>query len=268
MAIKVQVRFTENGKAYDFDAEGFADLEKGDFVLVDSNDAAEFAVVTGKPVEIQPESMRGELKRVLRKATKEDIATHEKWRQQEQDARKSIEDKVRNHGLDMKLCEVKYSFDGSKILISYTSDDRVDFRELVRDLASLFRTRVELRQIGARDEAKVCGGYGPCGQEICCRRFLDDYTQVSIKMAKAQGLSLNPNKINGVCGKLMCCLEYEFGTYRDLQSKLPQLGTRISTADGEGEVTYQDILKQRVTLKFVGENGVEFRDYGLEELKF
>lgn len=127
---------------------------------------------------------------------------------------------------------------------------------------------MELRQIGARDEAKVCGGYGPCGQEICCRRFLDDYTQVSIKMAKAQGLSLNPNKINGVCGKLMCCLEYEFGTYRDLQSKLPQLGTRISTADGEGEVAYQDILKQRVTLKFVDENGVEFRDYGLEELKF
>lgn len=268
MAIKVQVKFTDSGKAYDFDAEGFADLQKGDFVLVDSNDAADFGIVATKPTEVQPENLRGELKRVLRKATAEDIATREKWEKKEKDARKSVEERVKNHGLDMKLCEVKYSFDGSKILISYTSDDRVDFRELVRDLASLFRTRVELRQIGARDEAKACGGYGPCGQEVCCRRFLGDYRQVSIKMAKAQGLALNPNKINGVCGKLMCCLDYEFSTYRDLQSKLPQLGTRISTADGEGEVAYQDILKQRITLKFVDDKGVEFRDYGLDELKF
>lgn len=268
MPVIVEVKFSENGRAYFFNAESFPDLVKDDGVLVDSNNSTDFGIVTGKPREVSASSVRGDLKNIIRKATPEDWNVYKKWRDKEREAVPLIEKSIQKFNLVMKLTDVKYSFDGSKILISYTSDDRVDFRELVRDLASIFKTRVELRQIGARDEAKICGGCGPCGQELCCRRFLNDYQQVTIKMAKCQGLALNPNKINGVCGKLMCCLGYEFDTYRDLQAKMPSLGTRVSTADGEGEVVYQDLLKEQVTLKFRKDDGFENRSYALKDLKF
>ena len=268
MPIIVEVKFNENGRAYYFNAEGFLDLVKGDGVLVDSNNSTDFGIVVAKPKEVDISAIRGELKSIIRKATADDWATCKRWKQKEQDAFPLIEKSIQKFNLVMKLTDVKYSFDGSKILISYTSDDRVDFRELVRDLASIFRTRVELRQIGPRDEAKKCGGCGPCGQELCCRRFLNDYQSVTIKMAKSQGLALNPSKINGVCGKLMCCLEYEFPVYRDIQAKMPLLGTRVSTIDGEGEVVYQDLLKEQVVLRFKKDDGFETKSYDLTDLKF
>lgn len=196
------------------------------------------------------------------------MGKYEKWLKKEEEAVPLIEKSIEKFKLTMKITSIKYTFDGSKMLISYTSDDRVDFRELVRDLASMFRTRIELRQIGTRDEAKIHGGCGACGQELCCHRFLKDYPQVTIKMAKTQSLALNPNKINGVCGKLMCCLNYEFATYRDIQAKMPAIGTRVSSVDGEGEVVYQDLLKEKVTLKLTKEDGFELQSYALSELKF
>lgn len=249
-----------------FNASLVSEIKKGDNVLVDIDDTTEF----GRVLEVRKIDDKNNLisNKIVRLATSEDVEKHENNLKKEAEALPQILEKVKKFNLDMKLVDVKYFFDGSKLLITYTSDDRVDFRELVKDLASTFKTRIELKQIGARDEAKMCGICGVCGQELCCKRFLDDYKTVSIKMAKAQGLSLNPTKINGVCGKLLCCLQYEYSTYKELSEKLPSIGTKIKTDKGNGIVVYQDILKQKVTVKFEKDDAVETVDYDVAELKF
>lgn len=249
-----------------FDASAVEGLKKGDNILVDFDDLTEF----GRVLEIRKiDDKKNQIKdKVIRLATKEDVEKHEKNLQKEIEAQPQILDKIKKFNLDMKLVDVKYFFDGSKLLITYTSDDRVDFRELVKDLAATFKTRIELKQIGSRDEAKMCGICGICGQELCCKKFLDDYKTVSIKMAKAQGLSLNPTKINGVCGKLLCCLQYEYSTYKELADKLPAVGSKIRTDKGNGVVVYQDILKQKVTLKFENDDVTELIEYDVNDLKF
>ena len=268
MPIVVEVKFSENGRVYYFDASSFLDLKKGENVIVDADGCNEFAVVLKKPKEVPKSNLKGELKSVIRRATKQDLETHNNWLKKEKDAVPLIEKSVQKFNLDMKLVDVKYNFDGSKILIIYTADGRVDFRELVRELASIFKTRVELRQIGSRDEAKMCGGCGVCGQELCCRRFLDDYNQSTIKMAKAQGLALNPSKINGVCGKLMCCLEYEYPEYKKVQDKMPALNSKVTFEGGEGIVVFQDLLKEQVVLKVEKEDASEFKTFDLDQIKF
>ncbi len=265
MPIVVEVKFTENGRVFYFDASLFPDLKKNDRIVVDYNDVDEFAVVVSKPKEknVCPHK----LQKVLRVATEKDIELNEKWLKKSIDAIPLVEKSVQKYGLVMKLVDVKYNFGGGKLLITYTADDRVDFRELVRELASIFKTRIELRQIGLRDEAKLCGGCGPCGQELCCRRFLSDYPQVAIKMAKTQGLALNPSKINGVCGKLMCCLEYEYPEYKKAQEKMPPLSSIVECPDGEGEVVYHDLIKEEVVVKIIKEEIYELKSFKPELVK-
>lgn len=267
----VEVKFSEKGRVYYFDGSMVESLNKGDFVIVDHNEANEFAEIVAKPKNVENFCKQQELKKVVRKATEKDKETHNNWIKKEKDAIPIIEKSVQKFELKMKLVEVKYNFDGSKLLVVYTADERVDFRELVRELASKFKTRIELRQIGFRDEAKMCGGCGACGQELCCRRFLSDYTQVTIKMAKTQNLALNPNKINGVCGKLMCCLEYEYPEYKQLQDKMPPIGSVVLSPDGEGEVVYHDFIKEEVMLKFKKKDKDDIeklKSYTLDKLKF
>ena len=208
------------------------------------------------------------LKSVIRIATEQDEKTVEKNRQKEKEAFKICQEKIRKHGLDMKLIEAEYTFDNNKVLFYFTADGRIDFRELVKDLAAVFRTRIELRQIGVRDEAKMLGGMGICGRKLCCNTFLSEFAPVSIKMAKEQNLSLNPTKISGVCGRLMCCLKNEQETYEYLNSKLPNIGEKLKTKDGVfGEVQRVDVLRQKVKLIVEDENGdKEIQEYKIDDL--
>lgn len=266
MLTVANVNLRKEEKPVWFDASAVAEIKKGDNVLVDIDETTEF----GRVLEVRKvEDKKGQItNKVIRIATNEDVEKHENFLKKEAEAWPQILEKVKKFNLDMKLVDVRYFFDGSKLLITYTSEDRVDFRELVKDLASTFKTRIELRQIGSRDEAKMCGICGICGQELCCKKFLDDYKTVSIKMAKTQGLSLNPTKINGVCGKLLCCLQYEYSTYKELSEKLPSIGSKIKTDKGNGVVVYQDILKQKVTLKFENDDATELVEYDVADLKF
>lgn len=241
MAEVIGVRFQDVGKIYYFDPDGVK-LNEGDKVVVETARGIEFGEVAMANREVEEEQVVKPLKMLIRPATPEDVETHEKNRQKEQEAFIICQKKIETHKLDMKLVEVEYTFDGSKILFYFTADGRVDFRELVRDLASVFRTRIELRQIGVRDEAKMVGGLGICGRPFCCNSFLGDFQPVSIKMAKEQGLSLNPVKISGTCGRLMCCLKYEQNVYDHLLRVTPRQGALVETKDGRGTVVDSSLL--------------------------
>lgn len=259
----VGVRFKSAGKIYYFDPSDI-DLQLGDSVIVETARGLEFGEIVTGPKQISSEELVSPLKNVVRKATTEDEQKAEEIKEKEEEAFNVCVDKIEKHDLEMKLVDVEKSFDGSKIIFYFTADGRVDFRDLVKDLASVFKTRIELRQIGVRDEAKMLGGIGPCGRELCCASFLGDFDPVSIKMAKDQNLALNPNKISGICGRLMCCLRYESEVYEEAQEIFPQPGETVETAEGRGEVQDFNVVKERVQLKM--EDTHQFKEYPLEEI--
>ena len=241
MAFVIGVRFREVGKIYYFDPDG-NELEKGEYVIVETSRGIECGEVAMANRLISDDDISFPLKKLIRKATREDI---EKVRENKEKEKKAFEvclEKIKEHKLNMKLINVEYTFDNNKILFYFTADGRVDFRELVKDLAYVFRTRIELRQIGVRDEAKMLGGLGICGRPFCCKTFLGDFQPVSIKMAKEQGMSLNPVKISGICGRLMCCLKYEQEAYTDLLKKTPKIGAIVGTPDGKGTVVDLNLI--------------------------
>ena len=241
----VSVRFKENGKVYFFDPAGL-DIQRGSYVIVDTARGLECGYAVQGSHDESSEKIVKPLKAVERVATKQDI---EKMKQNRLDEKKAFDiclEKIEKHKLEMKLIDAEYTFDRSKVLFYFTADGRVDFRELVKELASIFRTRIELRQIGVRDESKLMGGVGVCGQPFCCSRFLSDFTPVSIKMAKEQGLSLNPTKISGCCGRLMCCLSYEQNVYEHLNKLTPSIGSYVKTADGNGIVVEVSLLASKL----------------------
>ena len=241
----ISVRFRGGCKNYDFDPKGLA-VKMGEEVVVETAQGLEFATCTVGNHEVEDSAVVQPLCPVLRRATDADRATVERNRRKESEAFDICEKKIADHGLEMKLVNVSCGFDGSKIIFFFTADGRVDFRELVRDLASVFRARIELRQIGVRDEAKMVGGLGICGRPFCCSQFLDSFLPVSIKMAKTQNLSLNPTKISGTCGRLMCCLKYEQNAYEDAQKRMPKNESFVQTPDGPGNVKSVDLLQEKV----------------------
>lgn len=265
----IGVRFRRAGKIYYFDPAGF-EIDKDDNVIVETARGVEFGKVVLGPREVPDEQVIQPLKPVIRKATDDDVATEAKNRTKEADAYKICLEKIRKHNLEMKLIECEYTFDNNKVLFYFTADGRIDFRELVKDLAAVFKTRIELRQIGVRDEAKSLGGIGICGRPLCCSTYLADFAPVSIKMAKEQNISLNPTKISGTCGRLMCCLNNEEAAYEELNSHLPGMGDHVTTKDGkQGDVVSINVLKQIVRIVITDENGdKEAKDYKASDLTF
>ncbi|MBU5591702.1 stage 0 sporulation family protein [Clostridium sp. MSJ-4] len=257
----VGVRFKKAGKIYYFDPVDL-DIEKGQNIIVETARGIEFGQCVIGCKEVKEEEIVSPLKTVLRKATEEDIKRHLENKSKEKDAFDICSKKISEHNLVMKLIDVEYTFDNNKVIFYFTAEGRVDFRELVKDLATIFKTRIELRQIGVRDEAKMIGGLGPCGRPMCCSSFLGDFASVSIKMAKEQNLSLNPTKISGICGRLMCCLNYEQDTYEDIRKRLPRVGSIVKTEMGNGEVVSNSVVKELVKVKLKS-NDEEF----LEEFK-
>ncbi len=248
MAEVIGVRFKNTGKVYYFDP-GQEKLSCGERVIVETARGVECGEVAMANREVNDSTIVQPLRKLVRKATKDDLRRAEENRRKEKDAFRICEEKIAERGLEMKLVEVEYTFDNSKILFYFTADGRVDFRELVKDLASQFRTRIELRQIGVRDEAKMLGGMGICGRPFCCGSFLGGFQPVSIKMAKEQGLSLNPVKISGACGRLMCCLKYEQEAYQDLLRTTPKVNALVSTPEGKGVVIDQNLLTRKLTVR-------------------
>ncbi len=246
----VSVHFKNAGKNYFFDPMGF-ELNVGDNVIVETARGQEFGMVACGIQEVAEEKIIAPLKPVIRVATTADEETHKQNLAKKDEALAICQEKVDKHGLDMKLVDVEYTFDNSRIIFYFTSDGRVDFRELVKDLASVFRTRIELRQIGVRDEMKLMGGIGNCGRELCCKSWMNDFAPVSIKMAKTQNLSLNPIKISGTCGRLMCCLQFENDVYAEFKKGIPDVGERIDTPDGEAVVCDVNILENRIKARVV-----------------
>lgn len=265
----IGVRFRTAGKIYFF-SPGKLEIKTGDKVIVETARGVEFGSVVTGPKEVEDDKITQPLKSVIRLATEDDKKKEEKNKEKEKEAFKICLDKIHKHGLEMKLIDAEYTFDNNKVLFYFTADGRIDFRELVKDLASVFKTRIELRQIGVRDETKIMGGIGICGRSLCCHTFLSEFAPVSIKMAKEQNLSLNPTKISGVCGRLMCCLKNEEETYEWLNSKLPNIGDRVTTDDGfKGEVQSVSVLRQLVKVIVTLENDEkEIREYKVSQLKF
>ena len=265
----IGVRFRQAGKIYFF-APGKLHIEQGDKVIVETARGVEFGSVVTGPKDVPDEEIMQPLKSVIRVATEEDKKAEEKNREKEKEAFEICLEKIRKHNLEMKLINAEYTFDNNKVLFYFTADGRIDFRELVKDLAAVFRTRIELRQIGVRDETKIRGGIGICGRALCCHTHLSEFAPVSIKMAKEQNLSLNPTKISGVCGRLMCCLTNEEETYEELNSHLPVIGDYVTTNDGlKGEVQSVSVLRQLVKLIVTLDNDEkEIREYKVSELKF
>ena len=237
----VGIRFKDGGKIYDFDADGKV-FNKGEYAIVETVRGMECGKVAKPNHGTNEDDINKPLKKVIRVATEEDIRNMLENKEKEKEAFRICEGKIEAHGLDMNLVDVEYTFDRSKLLFYFTSDGRVDFRELVKDLAGTFRTRIELRQIGVRDESRMVGGFGICGRPFCCNTFLNDFQPVSIKMAKEQGLSLNPTKISGTCGRLMCCLKYEQDTYEHLLRVTPKVGAIVDTPDGKGRVIENNLI--------------------------
>lgn len=244
----IGVRFKKAGKIYYFGPNDL-EIKKFDYVIVETARGIEFGECVIGIKEISEEDIVAPLKLVLRIATEEDIEKHNINKVKEKDAFDICLKKITEHKLVMKLIDVEYTFDNNKVIFYFTAEGRVDFRELVKDLATIFKTRIELRQIGVRDEAKMIGGLGPCGRPLCCSTFLGDFASVSIKMAKEQNLSLNPTKISGICGRLMCCLNYEQTTYEDIRKRLPKVGSIVETERGNGEVISNNVLKEKVKVK-------------------
>ena len=265
----IGVRFRPAGKIYYF-APGKFHIRQGDKVIVETARGIEFGTVVTGPKEVKDEEVMQPLKSVIRIATEEDKRAEEKNREKEKEAFEICLEKIRKHNLDMKLINAEYTFDNNKVLFYFTADGRIDFRELVKDLAAVFRTRIEPRQIGVRDETKIRGGIGICGRPLCCHTYLSEFAPVSIKMAKEQNLSLNPTKISGVCGRLMCCLTNEEETYEELNSRLPAIGDTVTTNEGlKGEVQSVSVLRQLVKVVVTLENDEkEIREYKVDELKF
>lgn len=265
----IGVRFRTAGKIYFF-APGELNVTQGDNVIVETTRGVEFGRVVSGPKDVKDEEVVQPLKPVIRAATDQDNHVEEKNREKEKEAFKICLEKIRKHGLEMKLIAAEYTFDNNKVLFYFTADGRIDFRELVKDLAAVFRTRIELRQIGVRDETKIRGGIGVCGRPLCCSTYLAEFAAVSIRMAKEQNLSLNPTKISGVCGRLMCCLTNEEETYEMLNSQLPTMGEIVTTADGlTGIVHSLSVLRKLVKVIVTLENDEkEIREYKAEELKF
>ena len=264
----IGVRFRTAGKVYFFDPVDY-DIKRGDHVIVETARGVEFGTVVGDPKEVEDDKVVQPLKPVLRIATAKDVEQEAANKEKEKEAFKICLEKIRKHELAMKLIDAEYTFDNNKVLFYFTADGRIDFRELVKDLASVFKTRIELRQIGVRDETKILGGIGICGRPLCCHTHLSEFIPVSIKMAKEQNLSLNPTKISGVCGRLMCCLKHEEETYEELNRRLPNVGDQVTTRDGQhGEVASINILRQLV--KVIVENGdeKEIQEFPVEELRF
>ena len=262
----VGVRFKEAGKIYYFDP-GELNMELNSNVIVETARGIEMGQVVIAEREVAEEEIIAPLKKVIRVATDEDKKHMEENRQKEKEAFKICLRKIEEHNLEMKLVDVEYTFDNNKILFYFTADGRVDFRELVKDLASVFKTRIELRQIGVRDESKMMGGIGICGRILCCKAFLGDFQPVSIKMAKEQGMSLNPSKISGTCGRLMCCLKYEHEVYENVLGKMPKVGAIVDTPLGQGTVMEINILKESVKVKLDKENETDIAVFKLDELK-
>ena len=264
----IGVRFRTAGKIYFFNPASY-DIKRGDHVIVETARGVEFGTVVGDIKEVEDDKVVQPLKPVLRIANEKDIAQEAANKEKEKEAFKICLEKIRKHDLAMKLIDAEYTFDNNKVLFYFTADGRIDFRELVKDLAAVFKTRIELRQIGVRDETKILGGIGICGRPLCCHTHLSEFIPVSIKMAKEQNLSLNPTKISGVCGRLMCCLKHEEETYEELNRKLPNVGDQVTTKDGQrGEVQSINILRQLV--KVIVENGdeKEIQEYPVDELRF
>ena len=265
----IGVRFRKAGKVYYFDPLDF-DIKQGSNVIVETARGVEYGFVVLAPKEVEEDKVVQPLKPVIRPATPEDDEIERKNKEKEKDAFKICLEKIRKHELEMKLIDCEYTFDNNKVLFYFTADGRIDFRELVKDLAAVFKTRIELRQIGVRDETKILGGVGVCGRALCCHSYLTDFVPVSIKMAKEQNLSLNPSKISGVCGRLMCCLKNEEEAYEELNSKLPGVGDFVTTKDGfKGEVQSVSVLKQLVKVIITKENDEkEVKEYKVAELSF
>lgn len=262
MVTVVGVRFKKAGKIYYFDPCDL-NIQKGDSVIVETARGIEFGDCVIGPKQVKENEIVVPLKSVLRKADEEDIRGNEENKKREIEAFNICLEKIAFHKLDMKLIDVEYTFDNNKVIFYFTADGRVDFRELVKDLATIFKTRIELRQIGVRDEAKMVGGLGPCGRPLCCSTFLGDFASVSIKMAKEQNLSLNPTKISGICGRLMCCLNYEQSTYEEIRRRLPRINSIVNTQKGRGEVISNSVVNEKVKVKIKIKDGDEI----IEEFK-
>ncbi|MGL5437851.1 MAG: PSP1 domain-containing protein [Lachnospiraceae bacterium] len=265
----IGVRFRNAGKIYYF-SPGKMEINNGDEVIVETARGIEFGHVVLGNRQVTDDKVIQPLKSVIRMANDEDKVKEASNRKKEKEAFKVCQEKIRKHNLEMKLIDVEYTFDNNKILFYFTADGRIDFRELVKDLASVFKTRIELRQVGVRDETKIVGGIGVCGRALCCHSYLSEFIPVSIKMAKEQNLSLNPTKISGVCGRLMCCLKNEEDTYEYLNSKLPGIGDYVTTDEGlKGEVQSVSVLRQQVkVIVTVDKDEKEIREYHVDQLKF
>lgn len=262
----ISVKFRDGGKSYFFDP-GELEINEGDGVIVETARGIEFADVVSPVQEIDEGRVVAPLKGVIRVATDYDRELRDTNRAKEKDAFDICVRKIAEHGLDMKLVDVEYSYNGSKVMFYFTADGRVDFRELVKDLAGVFRTRIELRQIGVRDEAKMLGGLGSCGRPVCCKAFLSDFAPVSIKMAKEQSLSLSPTKISGICGRLMCCLKYEQDCYESMRKQMPRPGRDVRTPDGDGTVLENNVITEKTRVRVTLADGTfDVRDYPFREL--
>lgn len=262
----ISVKFRDGGKSYFFDP-GELEINEGDGVIVETARGIEFADVVSPVQEIDEGRVVAPLKGVIRVATDYDRELRDTNRAKEKDAFDICVRKIAEHGLDMKLVDVEYSYNGSKVMFYFTADGRVDFRELVKDLAGVFRTRIELRQIGVRDEAKMLGGLGSCGRPVCCKAFLSDFAPVSIKMAKEQSLSLSPTKISGICGRLMCCLKYEQDCYESMRRQMPRPGRDVRTPDGDGTVLENNVITEKTRVRVTLADGTfDVRDYPFREL--
>ena len=269
MITVIGVRFRTAGKIYYFDPAG-RQIKRGDHVIVETARGIEYGFVVLGNREVEESKVVMPLKPVIRMATQEDETVEKRNREKEKEAFRICKEKIKKHNLEMKLIDAEYTFDNNKVLFYFTADGRIDFRELVKDLASVFRTRIELRQVGVRDETKIMGGIGICGRTLCCHSFLSEFIPVSIKMAKEQNLSLNPSKISGVCGRLMCCLKNEEETYEVLNSRLPNAGDYVTTSDRlKGEVHSGNVLRQMVKVVVtVDKDEKEIREYRADQLKF
>jgi cell fate regulator YaaT (PSP1 superfamily) len=264
----IGVRFRTAGKIYFFDPLNF-DVKRDDHVIVETARGIEFGTVVGGVREIEDDKVVQPLKPVIRVANQRDYEQEAANKEKEKEAFKICLEKIKKHELDMKLIDAEYTFDNNKVLFYFTADGRIDFRELVKDLAAVFKTRIELRQIGVRDETKIMGGIGICGRPLCCHTYLSEFVPVSIKMAKEQNLSLNPTKISGVCGRLMCCLKNEEDTYEYLNKKLPNVGDFVTADDGlKGEVQSVNVLRQLVKVLVEVDDEKEIHEYKVEQLKF
>ncbi len=257
----IEVKFKTSGRVYYFDPLDLP-IHADDGVIVETARGMEYGEVQGEPKEVDESEIVAPLKPVVRIATDEDKRLRAQFEAKEAEALAICHEKIAAHGLDMKLVDVEYTFNGSKVVFYFTADERVDFRELVKDLAYALKTRIELRQIGVRDEAKMLGGLGPCGRLVCCKSFLDDFRPVSIKMAKEQNLSLSPTKISGLCGRLMCCLQYEQSAYEEIRSKMPRPGREVNTVDGVGTVVENNAITERTKVRLTMEDGsIDVREY-------